>query len=230
MIYEVKVYADSDKVLNKKGHISKSFLKAFDASSSDEDFLVQYIDDPALSNYKNKVSLRIRKSEDDAYHELQYKKRYPIIDGNLDAALEQAARDGMTGKAEVEFSTNRQTLSVSTVKKVDAKAHVLPDSEVSHQHFIEHAEPHLMPHTALEQAIAIGPVQFERHKSKYHGYKLKIEKWEIKHTVIVELSSKVNSLAEAEKIQTLLINQLKALDCYQAEDQLKTDLIFKNYS
>lgn len=230
MIYEVKVYADKDKVLNKKGKISKSFLKSFNASSSNEDYLVQYIDGVSLSNYKNKVSLRIRKSEEDKYHELQYKKRYPIINGDVETALRQAEKDGIIGEPEVEFGVNRQTLSVSTVKKVDAKKHELPNSNDSHQHFIEQADPHFVSHTTIEEPVAIGPVQFERHTSKFKGYKLKIEKWEIKDTVIVELSSKVKSLEEARALQKLLISQLQSLDCYETEDQLKTDLIFQSYS
>ena len=53
-------------------------LEALGSSDKDEDFNVQYLDDSNRTNYQNNVTYRLRKSEDDNDHELQYKKRYPI--------------------------------------------------------------------------------------------------------------------------------------------------------
>ena len=71
--YEVKVYADSHKVVKDNRHIKHSVLEALGSSDKDEDFNVQYLDDSNRTNYQNNVTYRLRKSEDDNYHKLQYK-------------------------------------------------------------------------------------------------------------------------------------------------------------
>ena len=72
--YEVKVYADSHKIVKDNRHIKHSVLEDLGSEDKDEDFQVQYLDDANRTNYQNNVTYRIRKSEDDSKHKLQYKK------------------------------------------------------------------------------------------------------------------------------------------------------------
>ncbi|GGB10024.1 hypothetical protein ERX37_07785 [Macrococcus hajekii] len=230
MIYEVKVYADSTKVLNKKGHIKNKLLKAFKAKSKDEDFLVQFIDHQTRMNYDNKVTIRVRKSEYDEHLELQYKKRYPINDHDVEAAIKQAEKDGINGELEVEYGINTQTLSVTHVVEVPLDEHILPALDVSHQHITEQAPDIFAPYlTELDESTLVGPVEFERHIGKLNSYKIKLEKWDIGETHIVELSSKVKTPAEAFELQQALIHRLTELKVYEATDQLKTEMIFNHH-
>ncbi|ULG71897.1 hypothetical protein [Macrococcus brunensis] len=228
MKYEVKVFAVVQEVLNKKGHIKSSLLKAFNAKKGDEDFLVQFIDHDSKRNYHNKVTMRIHKSEDDEFMEIQYKKRYPVLT-TIDDAIQQAEEEGIDGELEVEYGVNKKTLSVTHVVEIPVNAHILPALDKSHHHVTSEApeifEPFL---TELDESTLVGPYEFERHTGKLNGYKIKLERWLIADEGIVELSSKVKTEEEAQELQQQLINYLKELNVYEATDQLKTELIFEN--
>ncbi|TDM02134.1 hypothetical protein [Macrococcus carouselicus] len=230
MKYEVKVYADSNKVLNKKGHIKSKFLKTFAAENKDEDFLVQFVDHDTRSNYDNKVTMRVRKSEYDEFLEIQYKKRYKVEDGHIEKALHQAEQDGVAGDYEVEYGINNQTLSVTHVIEVPVDEHILPALDDSHLHITNAAPDVFKPYlSGLEETTLIGPVEFERHAGKLDGYKIKLEKWDIGEHHIVELSSKVTTSEEAAQVQQALITHLTDLKVYEPKDQLKTEMIFESH-
>lgn len=226
--YEVKVYASQD-ALSKKGNVKSSILKAFNAPDKDEDFLVQFIDHDK-KHYREKMTYRIRKSENDDTYELQFKKRYPITT-SIEAAVAAAAADGFKdADYEIEYSINKQTLSVTYAAEADADEHLLPDLKTSHEHLKENVHAAFKKHLdMITTPEIVGPITFERHKGKLGGYKIKIEKWDIKDAHIVELSSKVPTEKEAQNVQELLIEKLKALNVYEEKDQLKTDLIFEQY-
>ena len=63
--YEVKVYVDSDKVVKDNRHIKHDVLEALGSEDKDEDFNVAFLDNKERSNYKDKVTYRLRKSEKD---------------------------------------------------------------------------------------------------------------------------------------------------------------------
>ena len=105
----MKVYADSHKVVKDNRHIKHSVLEALGSSDKDEDFNVQYLDDSNRTNYQNNVTYRLRKSEDDNDHELQYKNaiRFLIM---MSRAIQQAKSEGYNGdEYEVEFGENKET-------------------------------------------------------------------------------------------------------------------------
>ncbi|TDL94199.1 hypothetical protein ERX27_09700 [Macrococcus brunensis] len=227
MKYEVKVYVDSTKVLDKKGHLTHTFLDAFGAKSKDEDFLVQFVDHDTRRNYDNRVTIRVRKSEYDEFLEIQYKKRYPVLNGDIEAAVRQAELDGMTGDYEVEYGISKQTLSVTHVIEVPVDDHVLP---ARHDHITDQAPEVFAPYLSeLEETSLVGPVAFERHTGKLEDYKIKLEKWDIGKSHVVELSSKVKTSEEAAYLQQALITHLTELGSYEPKDQLKTEMIFENH-
>lgn len=116
--YEVKVYADSHKIVKDNRHIKHSVLEDLGSEDKDEDFQVQYLDDANRTNYQNNVTYRIRKSEDDSKHKLQYKKRYAISNHDVSSAIQQAKADGYNGdEYEVEYGEGKETLSVTKEAK-----------------------------------------------------------------------------------------------------------------
>nr|WP_236586499.1 hypothetical protein [Staphylococcus carnosus] len=129
--YEVKVYADADKIVKDNRHIDHGILDQLGSEDKDEDFNVQYIDDSNRTNYKNKETFRVRKSEDEDSTELQYKKRYPITNGDADTAIAQAKKDGFnTDEYEVEYGENGQTLSASNESETNS-GYSLPNAAQS---------------------------------------------------------------------------------------------------
>ena len=69
----MKVYVDSDKVVKDNRHIKHDVLEALGSEDKDEDFNVAFLDNKERSNYKDKVTYRLRKSEKDKKYALQYK-------------------------------------------------------------------------------------------------------------------------------------------------------------
>lgn len=231
--YEVKVFADADKVVKDNRHIDHDILEKLGSEDKDEDFNVQYIDDRNESNHQNGVTYRVRKSENDDTHEYQYKKRYPIENVNVDAAIDQAKADGFDGdEFEVEYGENKQTLSVTKEAEEDLNLDgtELPNASDSLKSLKSFASS---PYDALLNKIndpkAVGPVHFERHKGKIDDNNVKIENWEIGNKNVVELSAKVNTESEAKAVQQSIVNKLDNLDIHETQDQLKTDLIFSTY-
>lgn len=228
--YEVKVYANADKIVKDNRHVDHGILDQLGSEDKDEDFNVQYIDDSNRTNYNNKETFRVRKSEDEDSTELQYKKRYPITNGDADAAIAQAKKDGFnTDDYEVEYGENGQTLSASNESETN-NGSSLPNAEQSLSALKSSAKA---PFDALLNKISspqkIGPVHFERHKGNIDGNKVKIENWGIGNQNVVEVSAKVSSEAEAKTVQQAIIKKLDSMGIHETKDQLKTDMIFNNY-
>lgn len=231
--YEVKVYVDSEKVIKDNRHIDHSILESLGSEDKDKDFNVQYIDDSKRSNFSNQVTYRIRKSEENKKHELQYKKRYPIDSGNVDSAIEKAKKDGFTGDTyEVEYGENKQTLSVTKEadKNLGINKLALPNAKESLDLLKDQAStPFDRLLKPIDKATIIGPVHFERHKGNIDGHKIKIENWDIGEQNVVEVSAKVNTEADAKTVQQAVVNKLDELGIHEKEDKLKTNMIFDKY-
>lgn len=231
--YEVKVYADSHKIVRDNRHIKHSVLEDLGSEDKDEDFQVQYLDDANRTNYQNNVSYRIRKSEDDSKHKLQYKKRFAISNHDVSSSIQQAKADGYNGDGyEVEYGEGKETLSVTkeAKEKLGSGSLAMPNAQDSLKILKTHAEqPYSDALDKIKQPHLIGPVHFERHKGNIDGNEVKIENWDIKDQNVVEISSKVTNEAEAKKVQSAIIKRLDQLGIHEKKDQLKTNLIFENY-
>ncbi|MEL0537429.1 hypothetical protein [Staphylococcus debuckii] len=228
--YEVKVYADADKIVKDSRHIDHDILNQLGSEDKDEDFNVQYIDDGNRSNYNNKETFRVRKSEDEDSTELQYKKRYPITNGDADAAVAQAKKDGFnTDDYEVEYGEKGQTLSASNESSVNSGSD-LPDASQSLDALKGSAKaPFDASLNKIGSPQKIGPVHFERHKGEIDGNKVKIENWDIGNQNVVEVSAKVSNASEAKSVQQAIVKKLDQMGIHETKDQLKTDMIFNNY-
>ncbi|MBG3870726.1 hypothetical protein I5R57_12250, partial [Staphylococcus haemolyticus] len=141
----------------------------------------------------------------DKKYALQYKKRYPIVNNQVDQAIKQAKADGYNGdEFEVEYGENSQTLSVTKEAKADTdlKGLEMPNAAQSLTLFKSFAtSPYKNKLAAITQPTLIGPVHFERHKGTINNHDIKIENWDVKNQNIVEISTKVKTEAEAKKAQ-----------------------------
>lgn len=232
--YEVKVFADSGKVINKDRHIKNSILDLLGSSDKDEDFKVMFLDNnDEILNSQN-FSVRIRKSENDKNTELQYKKRYEIINEDIQGAIKRAVDEGFSdADFEVEYGVNKKTLSVT--KETSFISNISGDTSLPKLKATYEYAKKFLPlefsnsFSYIKVPKAIGPVKFERHEGLIDDYKIKIENWEINDKNIVEISTKVTSLDEAKSVQDSIIEKLKALEIYEPTEQLKTKMIFESY-
>ncbi|MGN5883516.1 MULTISPECIES: hypothetical protein [Staphylococcus] len=227
--YEVKVYAKADKIVKDNRHIQHDILEQLGSEDKDEDFSVQYIDDAKRTNYGQNITYRVRKSEEDTETKLQYKKRYPIMNGDVESAVSKAKQDGFqTDEYEVEYGEGKQTLSASNEAKVSLGSQ-LPDVSKSLEVLQANAKSPFKSLLQFSNPSLIGPVHFERHKGNIGGNEVKIENWDIGSNNVVEISSKVSSESEAKSVQQSIIHKLDTMGIHETNDQLKTDMIFLNY-
>lgn len=232
--YEVKVFADSKKVINSDRHIKNSILSSLGSSDKDEDFKVMFIDNIDETLNLHNTSVRIRKSENDENTEIQYKKRYTIVNNDIQSAINEAIADGFSSaEFEVEYGVNSKTLSV--VKENDFDSKLSGDTELpSLSKSYSYAKQFLpiefsTSFSYISIPKSVGPIKFERHEGLIENNKVKIENWEIKDKNIVELSTKVDSLEQAKIVQDSIIKKLTSLGIYEPTEQLKTKIIFDNY-
>lgn len=232
--YEVKIFADAEKVINSDRHIKNSILSSMGSSDKDEDFKVMFIDDIDETLNLHNTSVRIRKSENDKKTEIQYKKRYAIINNDIQSAIDRAIADGFSSaEFEVEYGVSSKTLSVVKEYNFDSKLSgntELPSLTKSYSYAKQFLPTEFSTaYSYIRIPKSVGPVKFERHEGSIENNKVKIENWEIKDMNIVELSTKVDSLEQAKIVQDSIIKKLTALGIYEPTEQLKTKIIFDNY-
>lgn len=232
--YEVKIFADAEKVINSDRHIKNSILSSMGSSDKDEDFKVMFIDDIDETLNLHNTSVRIRKSENDKKTEIQYKKRYAIINNDIQSAIDRAIADGFSSaEFEVEYGVSSKTLSVVKEYNFDSKLSgntELPSLTKSYSYAKQFLPTEFSTaYSYIRIPKSVGPVKFERHEGSIENNKVKIENWEIKDMNIVELSTKVDSLEQAKIVQDSIIKKLTELGIYESTEQLKTKIIFDNY-
>ncbi|KAH7016122.1 uncharacterized protein B0I36DRAFT_206013, partial [Microdochium trichocladiopsis] len=92
--YEIKFLLKPTAVLGPNTELTSSVLSTFDMPLSVTKLHAQLLDTTGKDIYTAGWSARIRKTENEDDLELTYKKRYVIIDGDIDAALTTANIDG----------------------------------------------------------------------------------------------------------------------------------------
>lgn len=125
--YEVKFLADPDLVLDSSGSPRSEVMDTLDLNSTPQAIRVEYFDTDTLELNSKGWDVRIRKKENKSDYELTYKKRYPVVNGNIQAALTLANQEGFDAsddnyEAEVDWGYGKQTLSFSNTKKISTKA------------------------------------------------------------------------------------------------------------
>lgn len=247
--YEVKFIADPEAVLTSDGQVRQEVMEQFDLASSPEAIGVAYFDTDDLALNEEDWSVRFRKKEEKSNDELTYKKRYPVVNGDIDAALDLANREGFDSsddnyEAEMDWGYGQQTLSFSNEKKVKTKAKgaELPDEEEMLSLLLDKLPGKLNKWSApdwgertLSESRAHGPLVFERYRGEWENQELTLEVWPIRNSEgtgvenLVEISFKTDELEVAAQLRLELLELLESNGWLLPVDGLKTRLILERY-
>ncbi|WP_281888044.1 hypothetical protein [Paenibacillus sp. YYML68] len=250
--YEVKLFMKPDAVLDSSKELKSSVRSTFGMPSSKTKMSVQYMDTASLELDAQGWNVRVRKMEEysDKEFELTYKKRYPIVNDDIDGALAQAALDGFDAteddyEAQVDWGYTKKTLSFSNKKLVTKSGYNgmdLPSKSDSRSMTISNApgkfENDVYSNWGTDKlAVAdkYGPVDAKRWIGTWQGKKLYIEVWPIieadgtGYDYIVESSFKTTSRSEAAWLQSELQTLLTQKGWFSPTDELKTQMILQRY-
>ncbi len=248
--YEIKLLMDPKIVLDMNNRPESAVLEIFMISTPVMKMNVQFLDTNKKDMYENGWSLRIRKVQGKAGGELTYKRRYKIVNCDIDATLTTASKDGFDStttnyEAEVDWGYKNQTLSINRDKSYsdsDSHALELPSEKHSRNALIEKAPDKFINSVKpnwgidkLKESRIYGPVLVDRYTGAWSDEKLNIEVWPIKDAAgtgteyIVEASFKVKELTNAWEKRDQLMTLLKEKGWLVALDSLRTSIIMERY-
>jgi len=248
--YEVKLLMDPSVVLGTDFKLTSTVLSTFSMPTSVTKMNVAFLDTNAKDIYLNGWSPRIRKMEGDSNFELTYKKRYPITNNDINAALTQANLDGFDSgdtnyDAQVEWGYQNKTLSITRSKNATKSGYSgmdLPSISDSRSLMISNAPGKFdnwlssgWGTNLLSNSRYYGPVLAKRSIGTWSGLQLYIEVWPIKNVAgtgtdyIVEASFKTTSANTASTKHDDLVTFLQGKGWFLAQDSLKTQLIMDRY-
>ncbi len=245
--YEVKLLLSPSATLGGDGKPSAALASAFGLGSA-QSIGVEYFDTSSLDLNAKGWDVRFRKKADKSNFEISYKKRYPIVNGNINAALEQARQEGFTSaddnyEAEIDWNYSKQTLSISTEKKKSASGYsgtALPAESKALGMAVDEIPGKLDNWSAtgwgkktLSASRAHGPVAVSKYAGVFNGLETDVEIWPIRSSsgtgteTIVEVSFKTDDAAEAAAERDKLIAFLQGKGWLTPQDSLKTQLILE---
>ncbi|NOU63430.1 carbohydrate-binding protein [Paenibacillus sp. LMG 31461] len=251
--YEVKFNLNPSIVVDSSHNLISSVRSQFSTGSSSKAYRVQYMDTATGALDAQGWSDRIRKKSSDSTHQLQFKKRYPITNGDITGALTTAANDGLNSSAsgfefQVDWTFSKQTLSVQYEKDVTVSGYSgsglnAPNLATSKSISVANAPSQLKNWsstgwgtTQLNNSVIYGPIDFKRYEGTFDDLDLDIEVWTILNAAktgtedIVEASFKADTLSEATTARTNLMNLLNTKGWLVQSDVLKTSLIMERYA
>lgn len=247
--YEVKFLAKPELILNTDGTPRSEVIQTLGLSSTARNISAEYFDTNALNLNQAGWDVRFRKKDDKNNYELTYKKRYPVINGDVNAALTLANQEGFDAsddnyEAEVDWGYGKQTLSFSNTKKVDTKATgvQLPSQQEALSMLLDKLPGKLKNWSSsnwgkqqLTASRAYGPVTFQRYEGTWNGQELTLEVWPIRNAAgtglenIVEISFKTADSTAVSGLRTQLMQVLENKNWLIPADGLKTQLILERY-
>ncbi|MGF7050218.1 hypothetical protein J2T13_004743 [Paenibacillus sp. DS2015] len=247
--YEVKLLLDSTQVLDGNLSLTSAIRSEFSLSSPKQ-VNVEYFDTLSLDLEAQGWNARFRKKENKDNYELNYKKRYAIQNGDIQAALTLANNEGFditddNYEAEVDWGYGKQTLSISLDKKVSTSlngALGLPSEAVARGMLLDKLPGKLKDWSSsnwgkgqLQNARAYGPVLVSKYEGSWNGLEVDVEVWPIRDAAgtgiepLVEISFKTANYNEASVNRTALINSLNNKGWLVPADGLKTQLMLSRY-
>ncbi|RAW12341.1 hypothetical protein DC345_23850 [Paenibacillus taichungensis] len=247
--YEVKFLAKPELVLNTDGTPRSEVIQTLGLSSTARNISAEYFDTNTLNLDQQGWNVRFRKKDDKNNYELTYKKRYPVINGDVNAALTLANQEGFDAsddnyEAEIDWGYGKQTLSFSNTKKVDTKATgvQLPSQQEALSMLLDKLPGKLKNWSSsnwgkqqLTASRAYGPVTFQRYEGTWNGQELTLEVWPIRNAAgtgvenIVEISFKTADSTAVSGLRTQLMQVLENKNWLIPADGLKTQLILERY-
>ncbi|MGC5775526.1 CYTH domain-containing protein [Paenibacillus pabuli] len=247
--YEVKFLAKPELVLNTDGTPRSEVIQTLGLSSTARNISAEYFDTNSLKLNQAGWDVRFRKKDDKNNYELTYKKRYPVINGDVNAALTLANQEGFDAsddnyEAEIDWGYGKQTLSFSNTKKVDTQAAgvQLPSQQEALSMLLDKLPGKLKNWSSsnwgkqqLTASRAYGPVTFQRYEGTWNGQELTLEVWPIRNAAgtgienIVEISFKTTDATAVSGLRTQLMQVLENKNWLIPADGLKTQLILERY-
>lgn len=250
--YEVKLALDPALVLDSSHNLASAVRSEFGTGSSYKSYRVQYMDTAAQSMQGQGWSERIRKRDDQSNHEIQYKKRYDVVNGDINAALTQAAGEGLDSSSgfdfQVDWGYSKQTLSIdyekdATISGYSGSGLKMPNEAASRTVSAANAPSKFANWTStgwgttqLNNAVVYGPVDFKRYEGTFEDLDLDIEVWTVINEAKtgnefwVEASFKTDSYSEASSTRTALMNELNGKGWLIPQDLLRTSQIIERYA
>lgn len=247
--YEVKFLAKPELVLNTDGTPRSEVIQTLGLNSTARNISAEYFDTNALNLNQAGWDVRFRKKDDKNNYELTYKKRYPVINGDVNAALTLANQEGFNAsddnyEAEIDWGYGKQTLSFSNTKKMDTNATgvQLPSQQEALSMLLDKLPGKLKNWSSsnwgkqqLTASRAYGPVTFQRYEGTWNGQELTLEVWPIRNAAgtgvenIVEISFKTADSTAVSGLRTQLMQVLANKNWLIPADGLKTQLILERY-
>lgn len=247
--YEVKFLAKPELVLNTDGTPRSEVIQTLGLNSTARNISAEYFDTNALNLNQAGWDVRFRKKDDKNNYELTYKKRYPVINGDVNAALTLANQEGFNAsddnyEAEIDWGYGKQTLSFSNTKKVDTNATgvQLPSQQEALSMLLDKLPGKLKNWSSsnwgkqqLTASRAYGPITFQRYEGTWNGQELTLEVWPIRNAAgtgvenIVEISFKTADSTAVSGLRTQLMQVLANKNWLIPADGLKTQLILERY-
>ncbi|MCM3174835.1 MULTISPECIES: CYTH domain-containing protein [Paenibacillus] len=248
--YEVKFLAKPELVLNADGTPRTEVVQTLGLDSTPTAIQTEYFDTNARELDEEGWNVRFRKKEDKNNYELTYKKRYPIINGDVNAALTLANQEGFDSsddnyEAEIDWGYGKQTLSFSNTKKVDSPKNSginLPSDQEALKMLLDKLPGKLNKWSSsnwgkqkLTDSRVYGPVTFQRYKGTWNGQEMTLEVWPIRNAAgtgvenIVEVSFKTDNASTVSDLRNQLMQVLENKQWLLPADGLKTQLILERY-
>ncbi|WP_156395585.1 CYTH domain-containing protein [Paenibacillus sp. Root52] len=248
--YEVKFLAKPELVLNADGTPRTEVVQTLGLDSTPTAIQTEYFDTNALELNEEGWNVRFRKKEDKNNYELTYKKRYPIINGDVNAALTLANQEGFDSsddnyEAEIDWGYGKQTLSFSNTKKVDSPKNsgiTLPSDQEALKMLLDKLPGKLNKWSSsnwgkqkLTDSRVYGPVTFQRYKGTWNGQEMTLEVWPIRDAAgtgvenIVEVSFKTDNASTVSDLRNQFMQVLENKQWLLPADGLKTQLILERY-
>lgn len=235
--FEVKFLLDPEKVLTRENLPTEELKERF-ALEDCRAMELLYLETPDRAFNQAGWSNRLRWKSWKKKPEYSFKKRYPVADGELSAALAQAAADGLDGaELEIDWGYASMTLSASwegSEKPGDARSlhqfstadaiaftrRVMPAAEADWKYRGWGAE-------TLSRAQKIGPLQVMRAKGAWNEREVTLEILCLpgSEQASAELSLKADGCTAAADIKARLTAELEDAGLLLKRDALKTQNI-----
>ncbi len=235
---EIKLLIDSSRILDENHLLNESIREQLGIREEYQTIRAVYLDTPERSFLDAGWANRIRQKQGKTKYAITYKKRYAILNNDIETALASALKDGFTPgdsrfAAKIDWGYSNMTLSFSS--DIEIKIKELPDiTKLTCSDAIRMLTDHMpleeKKNTSVPESIQpVGPIEFLRYSGVLNGEKIRIEVWPIADTgglrYIVELSAKYENPEEAAAIRNSFIIKLDEMGILIHRDALKTRLI-----
>ena len=164
-------------------------------------------------------------------------KRYPIANGDIASALQQAAQDGFAQtdtpyKAQIDWGYRNMTLSLSYTQKIPGFTALPSAAQARKLAAARMPAEELQTVSLAKEGTVYGPLTYQKYAGTLAGQAVDIEVWPVPNTseYIAELSFKAPTYTDAVKKRKKIQQLLETQQIVKAEDSLKTTKILNSTS